>query len=445
VQLTGNGVGPGFPFGFELVSATATGTAITGSNNAAGTPEQVSLAVDGVPAKDDTVTVVLRAKDNTTYSIQLSAHDTVNPGDQGLFQIGSDAATTAANLNAALRTAIQDKATAVLKTRAAMVTAQDFFQGSAANPPDRVAVTAPLLADPTLASASTVQLTGNVSALGLQILPATISTTPATGTFTTVHTPEVTGPPAVAEKISFTVARQPVEGDKIVLELQDAANVVHKFELTARAGPSSDPNSFRIGSDIASTVSGPNGLKATLTRLVRALGPGQATDFAASGTRPTVNWYKGEDDGLPDSDRGTAQLSVDRTQLVATGARANEDAISTFLAQLGVLADVRFEDTPADRERYQTLTSRIGDNLSPAYGQPRLEEIVTDFGAALSTLQSAKNRHQTAGNMLQDTLDNVEEASTEETAATMLNLQTRLQASYQTTAMLSQLSLVKYL
>ena len=86
VRLTGNGVGPTFPFGFELVSATSSSAVITAATRT-GTPEQIDLAVDGVPLKDDTVTIVLRAKDNTTYSIQLTARDTVNPGDRGLFQI----------------------------------------------------------------------------------------------------------------------------------------------------------------------------------------------------------------------------------------------------------------------------------------------------------------------------------------------------------------------
>ena len=70
---------------------------------------------------------------------------------------------------------------------------------------------------------------------------------------------------------------------------------------------------------------------------------------------------------------------------------------------------------------------------------------MTDLGAATATLQGAKDRHRVATNMLQDTLDNVEQASTEETAALLLNLQTRMQASYQTTSILSRLSMVNYL
>ena len=47
--------------------------------------------------------------------------------------------------------------------------------------------------------------------------------------------------------------------------------------------------------------------------------------------------------------------------------------------------------------------------------------------------------------MLQNLIDQSETVSSDQVATELLALQTRLQASYQTTAMLSQLSLVKYL
>ena len=47
--------------------------------------------------------------------------------------------------------------------------------------------------------------------------------------------------------------------------------------------------------------------------------------------------------------------------------------------------------------------------------------------------------------MLQNLVDQTESVSTDQVATEILALQTRLQASYQTTSMLSQLSLVKYL
>lgn len=46
---------------------------------------------------------------------------------------------------------------------------------------------------------------------------------------------------------------------------------------------------------------------------------------------------------------------------------------------------------------------------------------------------------------MQNIIDQAENISTDEVASQLLALQTDLQASYQTTAMLSQLSLVKFL
>ena len=47
--------------------------------------------------------------------------------------------------------------------------------------------------------------------------------------------------------------------------------------------------------------------------------------------------------------------------------------------------------------------------------------------------------------MLQNLVDQAETVSTDQVASEILALQTSLQASYQTTSMLSQLSLVKFL
>jgi hypothetical protein len=250
------------------------------------------------------------------------------------------------------------------------------------------------------------------------------------------------GPPATPEYADFAVTGPLANGDTIQLQLQDARGQSHAVTLTAKSSAPIGPNDFLIGGSPAASVTNMvNRLNQVLATKAEEVLMGEATTTTTA--RSTLKWYKGEDDGGPD--RETAQLRVDTTQVVGTGARANEDAISTFLAQLGVLADARFQNTPVDRERYQSLTGRIRDNLSPPYGQPRLEELVTDLGAATATLQGAKDRHRVAANMLQDTLDKVEQASTEETAAIMLNLQTRMQASYQTTSMLSRLSLVNYL
>jgi len=78
-------------------------------------------------------------------------------------------------------------------------------------------------------------------------------------------------------------------------------------------------------------------------------------------------------------------------------------------------------------------------------GTQRIEDIATELAGAQQTLQSAAERHRQTESTLAGMLDGIEGVSDEEVAAQILALQTRLQASLQTTAMLYQTSLVNYL
>jgi hypothetical protein len=60
-------------------------------------------------------------------------------------------------------------------------------------------------------------------------------------------------------------------------------------------------------------------------------------------------------------------------------------------------------------------------------------------------MKAAKERHQATEAVLQEALACNEESKPEELAAAILALQTRLQASYQTTSILARLSIVNYL
>ncbi|HEX2727937.1 MAG TPA: hypothetical protein VHN20_19105, partial [Beijerinckiaceae bacterium] len=444
LQVTGNA--PALPFGFEPVS-TASSSAVISGGAAGGSPPQISLTVSGVPADNDTVNVVVRDKDGVTHSIQLIAKTTVSPGQRDVFQIGVDENATMNGpngLRAAVEAALRDKATAVLKPRAALLAAQQFFDGSASNAPDRVAAPASLLTVSNPA-ADTVQLTGDATTtFGFEILGTTTDTG---ANITTTFTPAVVAPPT-PENAQFQLTGVPADGDTIVVQLQDRTGAPHTVTLTARTSPTSNPNEFQIGADVASTIGGANGLNAALGRAITAKATevlmGEATAIDTSGTRQTLIWYKGDDASTPLA-RDTAPLRIDTSHVVGTGARANEPAIRSMLVQFSVLAEATFTNTDAERERHNNLTLRVRDNLSPPPGLQRLEDIATDFGTIVATLEGAKERHAIAENLLQDTLDKVESASVEETGAAILTLQTRLQASYQTTSMLSRLSLVNFL
>jgi len=60
-------------------------------------------------------------------------------------------------------------------------------------------------------------------------------------------------------------------------------------------------------------------------------------------------------------------------------------------------------------------------------------------------MKAAQERHDQTSATLQDFLQSITGVSNEEVGATILTLQTRMQASMQTTAMLFQTSLINYL
>jgi flagellar hook-associated protein 3 FlgL len=72
-------------------------------------------------------------------------------------------------------------------------------------------------------------------------------------------------------------------------------------------------------------------------------------------------------------------------------------------------------------------------------------EIITELGSAQNSLAQAKERNESTKNYLTTTVQGVENVTTEEVAVQILALQNRLQASYQTTSILSKLSLTNYL
>jgi flagellin-like hook-associated protein FlgL len=83
--------------------------------------------------------------------------------------------------------------------------------------------------------------------------------------------------------------------------------------------------------------------------------------------------------------------------------------------------------------------------LSDAPGAQQVKHIQGELGFAATTLKKVDDRHGQRLNLLATAIADVEDINTEETAAKLLAQQTKLQASYQTTAILSRLSLVDYL
>ena len=87
----------------------------------------------------------------------------------------------------------------------------------------------------------------------------------------------------------------------------------------------------------------------------------------------------------------------------------------------------------------------MATNLTPQPSQQTISDIQTDFANAQTVMKDAAARQTQSQTTLQNMVDQTETVSTDQVASEILALQTSLQASYQTTSMLSGLTLTKFL
>jgi hypothetical protein len=303
-------------------------------------------------------------------------------------------------------------------------------------------------------------------------LPFGFKVTAASASGTAMSAAVALGPPADA---TISLAGLPANGDSISITLTDSDNVSHVVTLKASTTPPQPgaTGTFQIGGTVAETTASIRTALAAAVgeKAAEVLGALAATDtaeafFAGSQSNPpqrvagppfasatgfvagtednTVVWYNGDDDATTAA-RATAPVAVNQSQVVGAGARANEPAIRNLLAQLAVLSAESFEATPVDAARYEALTERVFDRLTDEPGNPQVSDIAHELSMAAGTMKTAKERHQSTKELMLDVIEGVEKVDEEETAAAMLTLQTRLQASYEATSILSRLTLVNYL
>jgi flagellar hook-associated protein 3 FlgL len=178
----------------------------------------------------------------------------------------------------------------------------------------------------------------------------------------------------------------------------------------------------------------------------RVDGPPFATATAMTNGTPvnTISWYLG--DNATDSARGTSVARVDDAITVNYGARANEEGIRWIVQNEAVFAAVSFSATdPNARDAYYALAGRVGAAMDVPAGTQQIEAIQTEIAGANVSAQAAKKRLAERSPVLQDMIDSIENISDEEVSVKLLALNTRMQASLQVTAMLSQLSLVQFI
>jgi hypothetical protein len=177
---------------------------------------------------------------------------------------------------------------------------------------------------------------------------------------------------------------------------------------------------------------------------LRVSGPPFSTATSlVNGSADTVAWYTGNSSPSP---RASSTARIDSSITVQYGAQANEQAIRSQLEGVAVYAAVTESPTGANSgAQVAALSERTATNLTPQPGQQTISDIQTDFASAQTMMQAASARQTQTQTTLQNIVDQTETVSTEQVASQILALQATLSASYQTTSILSKLTLTDFL
>jgi flagellar hook-associated protein 3 FlgL len=161
-------------------------------------------------------------------------------------------------------------------------------------------------------------------------------------------------------------------------------------------------------------------------------------------TANTVFWYTGENGSTPARQTATAQVGPSTT--IAYGMRANEQAISTLVANVAVLAATTYSPSNTNAQAsYQALTQDVTSNLDGQSGVQSISDIEADLASAQTTASNAGTLNTQTQTTLNDMIQNIDGVDQNSVSEQILTIQNTLSASLSVTARLAQLSLVNYL
>ena len=178
-------------------------------------------------------------------------------------------------------------------------------------------------------------------------------------------------------------------------------------------------------------------VRAVVTGGASGLGFAVAKRLAAHGAKVALLDVNDEKGHAAAAEIGASYFRADVT---------DESAIVATLKNTAIFASMTYSiSDPNAAIRYSALNQRVYTGLAGANGQQKISDIEAELSFAQSTMKDAKTRQADHKVELEDLLQGIEQVKPEEVAAQVLALQTQLQASLQTTAMLSSLSIINYL
>jgi flagellar hook-associated protein 3 FlgL len=357
----------------------------------------------------------------------------------GSFAIGATTSDTAANFSTALTSAISTLANTSLVAASAVEAGDNFFDTASS-----------AVGNQNVTSQAGNAITGSTALSGTSgsdsLSPGFTAGSTLTVDGTTLTF--VSGSPTSPNEISTTDSVQSLLSKIDSITGTTTPSTVHGGVVTINTPNAS---TFSISSTPAGAMAA---LGYTSSNTVTAPQPPLRVDTSSSplsqaiklvnGSSNTVQWYTGNSG--PGSARSTATVRIDSSETVQFGAQANEQAIRQALQSVATYAAVTFSPTGTNSAGASAaLSQRIAANLTPAAGSQTISDIQTEFATAQTAMQDAQSRQTQTQTALQNLVTSTEGINQNEVASELLALQNSLQASYQTTSMLSQLSLTKFL
>ena len=290
--------------------------------------------------------------------------------------------------------------------------------------------------------------------------------------------PVLTQPSGSPASLSVQFTTQPTAGQQVSIGLALPDGSTDSVALKAVTGTPANPGEYQIGATPAATATNFSAaLNASLqTKITTTLavasnyaaannffnGQGQtvqrvagppydtATGLTPATVTDTVLWYQGQDSA--GAARRSVSTKVDSSTSVSYGVEANESGFLNLVRSLAVQAIQSYPTSSAattaqSQAKFDAVAAGQASLLSDSHNSNpgSLQVVSVDLGLAQTTLSDVTARHKAYSAQLQDTLANSEQADTTTVAAQLLALQTRLQASYQATSIISQLTLANYI
>lgn len=486
VLLTEDGV---HPFGMKVstISSNSGAVSVVQPHAGGGTSgNQVSIAFSAPLQSGQTISIGLTMPDGTESQIRMRAVTAAeSSGSLDEFVIGDLPEDTANNFDVALRKKLEEVGRSELAAASTFAAAQNFFNGAGepvlrvdGNPAAATALRIGTATDTVMwysgqtpavsatgmgrldmaASGSTVSLTERApfsAAHGFHITSAT-----ATGGTT------ATAPAGSPAGVQFDLAAA-AEGDVVTLTLsqppKDTPVTLQLTAVTGRAGP----GQFSVAAGPTPTPNFPPDQIAANFHAALNDSVTRAAATAEGNPRQSVTAQIDEtarvDYGMQASESGFLRLmrtmaamtvesypsdenvrnSLEPMRLAAMAqpeGLARDEALAEYQAQLTT-------DFRASQGRFDGMAMRLQAEMSEGHNSEAgsIEIMTMELGVARSHIESATKRHTNYSSQLLDLLSDIETVSKEDVAMEIMALQTRLQASYQVTSMVSQLSLVNFM